>query len=88
MNLFGGATGLVHINNFDLQSADANFVVGRGRLSLVECIYQYLGAIDSRYAKAFRRLTGEKTDDADFESLLRHGSHGAQADGSRGAQAK
>ena len=71
LHLFGGAAVLIHVNRLNLHATKTNLVVGGRCRTFIEGVHQHLGTVDGRHAKALCRLAREKTDDADFERLLR-----------------
>ena len=70
LDLLGGAAGLVDELDFDLQAAEADFVVGLGEASGIERIDDGLRALHGRLAEQFGRRPGEKGDEGQFEYVV------------------
>ncbi len=76
LHLLGGAAVLVDHDGLDLHAAEADLVVGRGALALVQFIDDELTAVAGGDAKALGRRPGQERDDAELEGVFGAGRQG------------
>jgi hypothetical protein len=71
LHLLGRAAVLIDVDRLDAHAAEADLVVGRGSLALVESLDHHLRAVDRRHTEAFGGRPGQEAHHAELERLLR-----------------